>query len=180
MIFQPLSIEAKLTATARGCEMVAVSVDCSVLDRIGKIMSYLRLGSSGKILNKKKKDKNGKEHGQRLLAYDDIANGSLQDLLHFVDDRSKTLIWNARVKVALGTTRALENLKSANILLDEELSSHLSDCGLATLILNTEREVVTQLVVSFGYSPEFALYGIYTVKSDVYSFGVVMLELLTG
>ncbi|KAK1425205.1 hypothetical protein QVD17_20552 [Tagetes erecta] len=41
-------------------EMVTVSVDGSVLDRIGKIMSYLRLGSSGKILKKKKKDKDGK------------------------------------------------------------------------------------------------------------------------
>ncbi|XP_071696617.1 protein STRUBBELIG-RECEPTOR FAMILY 8-like [Rutidosis leptorrhynchoides] len=134
------------------------------------------------------------EHGQRLLVYDYIANGSLQDLLHFADDRSKTLTWNARVRVALGTARALEylhevclpsvvhrNLKSANILLDEELNPHLSDCGLAALTPNTEREVAAQLVGSFGYSaPEFALSGIYTVKSDVYSFGVVMLELLTG
>lgn len=134
------------------------------------------------------------EHGQRLLVYDYIANGSLQDLLYFADDRSKTLTWNARVRVALGTARALEylhevclpsvvhrNLKSANILLDEELNPHLSDCGLAALTPNTEREVATQLVGSFGYSaPEFALSGIYTVKSDVYSFGVVMLELLTG
>ncbi|CAN1136093.1 Suppressor of mec-8 and unc-52 protein homolog 2 [Linum perenne] len=38
-------------------EMVTVSVDGSVLDRIAKIMSYLRLGSSGKVLKKKKKDK---------------------------------------------------------------------------------------------------------------------------
>ncbi|KAK1422575.1 hypothetical protein QVD17_17858 [Tagetes erecta] len=134
------------------------------------------------------------EHGQRLLVYEYIANGSLQDLLHFADDRTKTLTWNARVRVALGTARALEylhevclpsvvhrNLKSANILLDEELNPHLSDCGLAALTPNTEREVATQLVGSFGYSaPEFALSGIYTVKSDVYSFGVVMLELLTG
>ncbi|XP_076919998.1 protein STRUBBELIG-RECEPTOR FAMILY 8-like [Bidens hawaiensis] len=134
------------------------------------------------------------EHGQRLLVFDYIANGSLQDVLHFADDSSKTLTWNARVRVALGTARALEylhevclpsvvhrNLKSANILLDEELNPHLSDCGLAALTPNTEREVATQLVGSFGYSaPEFALSGIYTVKSDVYSFGVVMLELLTG
>lgn len=135
------------------------------------------------------------EHGQRLLVHDYIVNGSLQDLLYFADDRSKMLTWNARIRVALGTARALEylhevclpsvvhrNLKSANILLDEELNPHLSDCGLAALTPNTERQVAsTQMVGSFGYSaPEFALSGLYTVKSDVYSFGVVMLELLTG
>ncbi|XP_028093475.1 suppressor of mec-8 and unc-52 protein homolog 2-like [Camellia sinensis] len=37
--------------------MVTVSVDGSVLDRIAKIMSYLRLGSSGKVLKKKKKER---------------------------------------------------------------------------------------------------------------------------
>ncbi|XP_065878371.1 protein STRUBBELIG-RECEPTOR FAMILY 8 [Euphorbia lathyris] len=134
------------------------------------------------------------EHGQRLLVYEYVGNGSLHDMLHFTDDDGKTLSWNARVRVALGTARALEylhevclpsvvhrNFKSANILLDEELNPHLSDCGLAALTPNTERQVSTQMVGSFGYSaPEFALSGVYTVKSDVYSFGVVMLELLTG
>ncbi|XP_039114418.1 suppressor of mec-8 and unc-52 protein homolog 2 isoform X1 [Dioscorea cayenensis subsp. rotundata] len=41
-------------------EMVTVSVDGSVLERISKIMSYLRLGSSGKVMKKKKKDKDVK------------------------------------------------------------------------------------------------------------------------
>ncbi|KAL8136917.1 hypothetical protein V2J09_002918 [Rumex salicifolius] len=134
------------------------------------------------------------EHAQRLLVYEHIANGSLHDILHFSDDGGQRLSWNARVKVALGTARALEylhevclpsvvhkNFKSANILVDEEFNPHLSDCGLAALTPNTEREVSHQMVGSFGYSaPEFALSGVYTVKSDVYSFGVVMLELLTG
>ncbi|XP_028763003.1 protein STRUBBELIG-RECEPTOR FAMILY 8-like [Neltuma alba] len=134
------------------------------------------------------------EHGQRLLVYEHIGNGNLHDILHFAEDSSKALSWNARVRIALGTARALEylhevclpsvvhrNFKSANILLDEELNPQLSDCGLAALTPNTERQVSTQMVGSFGYSaPEFALSGIYTVKSDVYSFGVVMLELLTG
>ncbi|XP_023519985.1 protein STRUBBELIG-RECEPTOR FAMILY 8-like [Cucurbita pepo subsp. pepo] len=134
------------------------------------------------------------EYGQRLLVYEFIGNGSLHDMLHFADESSKTLTWNARVRVALGTARALEylhevclpsvvhrNLKSANILLDEELNPHLSDCGLAALTPNTGRQISTQMVGSFGYSaPEFALSGLYTVKSDVYSFGVVMLELLSG
>ncbi|KAE9591481.1 hypothetical protein Lal_00038989 [Lupinus albus] len=134
------------------------------------------------------------EHGQRLLVYEYIGNGNLHDMLHFAEDSSKDLSWNARVRIALGTARALEylhevclpsivhrNFKSANILLDDELNPHLSDCGLAPLTPNTERQVSTQMIGSFGYSaPEFALSGVYTVKSDVYSFGVVMLELLTS
>ncbi|KAL0410368.1 UNVERIFIED_CONTAM: Suppressor of mec-8 and unc-52 protein2 [Sesamum latifolium] len=66
-------------------EMVTVSVDGSVLDRIAKIMSYLRLGSSGKVLKKKKKDKdakgafnficsNGYEEDERILKSDSMKN----------------------------------------------------------------------------------------------------------
>ncbi|EES04672.1 protein STRUBBELIG-RECEPTOR FAMILY 8 [Sorghum bicolor] len=134
------------------------------------------------------------EHGQRLLVYEYIGNGTLHDMLHFSDEMSRKLTWNIRVRIALGTARALEylhevclpsvvhrNFKSSNILLDEEHNPHLSDCGLAALTPNTERQVSTEVFGSFGYSaPEFAMSGIYTVKSDVYSFGVVMLELLTG
>ncbi|KAF3321488.1 protein STRUBBELIG-RECEPTOR FAMILY 8 [Carex littledalei] len=134
------------------------------------------------------------EHGQRLLVYEYVGNGTLHEILHFSDETGKRLNWNARVKIALGTARALEylhevcapavvhrNFKSANILLDDELNAHLSDCGIASLAPNTERQVSTEVVGSFGYSaPEFAMSGIYTAKSDVYSFGVVMLELLTG
>ncbi|URD87843.1 STYKc [Musa troglodytarum] len=93
------------------------------------------------------------EHGQRILVHEYIGNGTLHDMLHFADYSSKRLSWNARVRVALGTARALEYL----------------------------HEVSTEVVGSFGYSaPEFAMSGVYTIKSDVYSFGVVMLELLTG
>lgn len=49
-----------------------MSVDGSVLDRIAKIMSYLRLGSSGKVLKKKKKDRDAKGafsmHLQKLVS----------------------------------------------------------------------------------------------------------------
>ncbi|KVI09371.1 Concanavalin A-like lectin/glucanase, subgroup [Cynara cardunculus var. scolymus] len=118
------------------------------------------------------------EHGQRLLVYDYIANGSLQDLLHFADDRSKTLTWNARVRVALGTARALEYVTihkfgfaiivTVFLALMETVfvGRYLHEVCLPSV-------VSTQVVGSFGYSaPEFALSGIYTVKSDVYSFGV--------
>ncbi|XVE88535.1 hypothetical protein DITRI_Ditri19aG0077000 [Diplodiscus trichospermus] len=133
------------------------------------------------------------EHGQHLLVYEFHKNGSLHDFLHLSDEYSKPLIWNSRVKIALGTARALEylhevcspsvvhkNIKSANILLDAELNPHLSDSGLASFIPNAD-QLLNRDDVGSGYSaPEVTMSGQYSLKSDVYSFGVVMLELLTG
>ncbi|XP_039826757.1 protein STRUBBELIG-RECEPTOR FAMILY 6-like isoform X2 [Panicum virgatum] len=118
------------------------------------------------------------EHGQHLLVYDFHRNGSLHDLLHLSDEYSKPLSWNSRVKIALGSARALENFKSSNILLDSEFNPHLSDAGLASFIPDAEFQAAEQ---SAGYTaPEVDMTGQYTLKSDVYSFGVVMLELMTG
>ncbi|KAK8584929.1 hypothetical protein V6N13_138872 [Hibiscus sabdariffa] len=132
-------------------------------------------------------------HGQHLLVYEFHKNGTLDDFLHLSDEYSKPLIWNSRVKIALGTARALEylhevcspsvvhkNIKSANILLDAELNPHLSDSGLATFIPNAD-QLLNRDDMGSGYSaPEVTMSGQYSLKSDVYSFGVVMLELLTG
>lgn len=132
------------------------------------------------------------EHGQHLLVYEFHKNGSLHDFLHLSDEYSKPLIWNSRVKIALGTARALEylhevcspsivhkNIKSANILLDTELNPHLSDSGLASCLPHAD-QVLNQNAGSGYGAPEVAMSGHYTLKSDVYSFGAVMLELLTG
>ncbi|TKV95693.1 hypothetical protein SEVIR_9G379100v4 [Setaria viridis] len=131
------------------------------------------------------------EHGQCLLAYEFYKNGSLHDILHLSDGNSRSLSWNSRVKIALGSARALEylhetcspsiihkNFKSSNILLDDELNPHISDCGFADLIPNQELQESDD---NSGYrAPEVTMSGQYSQKSDVYSFGVVMLELLTG
>lgn len=133
------------------------------------------------------------EHGQHLLVYEFHKNGTLQDLLHILDEYSKPLTWNTRVKIALGMARALEylhevcspsvihrNFKSANILLDAELNPHLSECGLASFVPDVGYQTLDHSL-GCGYSaPEVAMSGQYSLKSDVYSFGVVMLELLTG
>lgn len=130
------------------------------------------------------------EHGQHLLVYEFLKNGSLFDFLHLSDEYSKPLTWNSRVKIALGAARALEylhevcspsvvhkSIKSANILLDSELNPHLSDCGLASLVPDADQEDNG----GSGYNaPEVSMSGQYTIKSDVYGFGVTMLELLTG
>ncbi|KAK9756071.1 hypothetical protein RND81_01G071400 [Saponaria officinalis] len=128
------------------------------------------------------------EHGQHLLIYEFHKDGSLHDFLHLEDEYTKPLPWNTRVKIALGSARALEylhencspsvvhqNFKSENILLDGELNPHLSDCGLARILPDS-----SQAINHNACAPEVADSGLYTLKSDVYSFGVVMLELLTG
>ncbi|KAK6914612.1 Protein kinase domain [Dillenia turbinata] len=92
------------------------------------------------------------EHGQCLLVYEFHRGGSLHDFIHLSDDYSKPLTWNTRVKIALGTARALEylhevcspsivhkNIKSANILLDADLNPHLSDCGLTSFVPNADQ-----------------------------------------
>ncbi|XP_004510591.1 protein STRUBBELIG-RECEPTOR FAMILY 6 [Cicer arietinum] len=132
------------------------------------------------------------EHGQHLLVYEFHKSGSLHDFLHLPDEYTKPLIWNSRVKIALGIARALEylhevcspsvvhkDIKSANILLDVDFNPHLSDSGLASYIPNANQ--VLNNNAGSGYdAPEVGLSGQYTFKSDVYSFGVVMLELLSG
>ncbi|XP_045789128.1 protein STRUBBELIG-RECEPTOR FAMILY 6-like [Trifolium pratense] len=131
------------------------------------------------------------EHGQHLLVYEFHKNGSLHEFLHLPDEFIKPLIWNSRVKIALGIARALEylhevcspsivhkNIKAANILLDTDLNPHL-DSGLASYIPNAN-QVLNNNAGSGYEAPEVGMSGQYTLKSDVYSFGVVMLELLSG
>ncbi|KAG6657922.1 protein STRUBBELIG-RECEPTOR FAMILY 3-like isoform X2 [Carya illinoinensis] len=134
------------------------------------------------------------EHGQRLLIYEYCSNGTLHDTLHSDDELKKKLSWNARIRMALGAARGLEylhevcqppvihrNFRSGNVLLDDDLSVHVSDCGLAPLIASgSVSQLSGSLLTTYGYgAPEFES-GIYTEQSDIYSFGVVMLELLTG
>ncbi|KAK3132679.1 hypothetical protein QOZ80_6AG0526190 [Eleusine coracana subsp. coracana] len=128
------------------------------------------------------------EPGHYMLVYDYHMNGSLYDFLHLSDDYSRPLTWDTRVRIALGTARALEylhevcspplthkNIKASNVLLDADLNPHLSDCGFAYFYEDTSESLGP------GYNPpECTRPSGYVMKSDVYCFGVVMLQLLTG
>ena len=74
------------------------------------------------------------------------------------------------------------DLKSANILLDNNLHPKLSDFGLAKLgPVGDNTHVSTRVMGTYGYcAPEYAMSGKLTLKSDIYCFGVVLLELITG
>ncbi|KAM1029329.1 hypothetical protein ACFX13_042552 [Malus domestica] len=131
-------------------------------------------------------------HGN-LLFYDYMENGSLWDLLHGPSKKVK-LDWETRLKIAVGAAQGLaylhhdcnpriihRDVKSSNILLDENFEAHLSDFGVAKFIPTAETHASTYVLGTIGYiDPEYARTSRVTEKSDVYSFGVVLLELLTG
>ncbi|KAI5064075.1 hypothetical protein GOP47_0020745 [Adiantum capillus-veneris] len=132
---------------------------------------------------------------QRLLVYEFMPLGSLEDHLYDLAPEREPLDWNTRMKVAAGAARGLEylhdkanppviyrDLKSSNILLDVGFFPKLSDFGLAKLgPVGDKTHVSTRVMGTYGYcAPEYAMTGQLTLKSDVYSFGVVLLELITG
>ncbi|RWR84567.1 serine/threonine-protein kinase CDL1-like protein isoform X2 [Cinnamomum micranthum f. kanehirae] len=135
------------------------------------------------------------EGDQRLLVYEYMPMGSLEHHLFDLHPEQEPLGWNTRIKVAVGAARGLEylhvkanppviyrDLKSANILLDNDFNPKLSDFGLAKLgPVGDNTHVSTRVMGTYGYcAPEYAMSGKLTLKSDVYSFGVVLLELITG
>ncbi|KAL9343808.1 hypothetical protein Peur_064239 [Populus x canadensis] len=133
------------------------------------------------------------EH-QRLLVYDYLPNDTLYYHLH--GEGRPLMDWATRVKVAVGAARGIaylhedchpriihRDIKSSNILLDDNFEAQVSDFGLAkiALELDSNTHVSTRVMGTFGYmAPEYATSGKLTEKSDVYSFGVVLLELITS
>lgn len=73
------------------------------------------------------------------------------------------------------------DLKSSNILLDEQFNPKLSHFGLAKIgTVGDKVHVYSRVMGTYGYcAPEYAKTGELTLKSDVYCFGVVLLELIT-
>ncbi|KAL7173567.1 hypothetical protein ACSBR2_032933 [Camellia fascicularis] len=135
------------------------------------------------------------EGEQRLLVYEYMALGSLEDHLHDLRPNRKRLDWNTRMKIAAGAAKGLEylhdkmkppviyrDLKCSNILLDEAYNPKLSDFGLAKVgPVGDKTHVSTRVMGTYGYcAPDYAMTGQLTFKSDIYSFGVVLLEIITG
>ncbi|KAK2661904.1 hypothetical protein Ddye_000478 [Dipteronia dyeriana] len=130
----------------------------------------------------------------RMLVYEYVNNGNLEQWLHGAMRQHGTLTWEARMKVIIGTAKALaylheaiepkvvhRDIKSSNILIDDEFNSKVSDFGLAKLLDSGESHITTRVMGTFGYvAPEYANTGLLNEKSDIYSFGVLLLEAVTG
>ncbi|XP_022735275.1 LOW QUALITY PROTEIN: U-box domain-containing protein 33-like [Durio zibethinus] len=128
------------------------------------------------------------------LIYEYLPNGSLEDRLS-CRDNSPPLSWQTRIRIATELCSVLiflqsskphgivhGDLKPANILLDANFVTKLSDFGICRrLSSNTTVGCITDPKGTFAYiDPEFLATGELTPKADVYSFGVILLRLLTG
>ncbi|WCJ42951.1 G-type lectin S-receptor-like serine/threonine-protein kinase At1g11410 [Euphorbia peplus] len=131
---------------------------------------------------------------EQMLVYEYLPNKSLDSFL-FDEERRSILDWKKRLHIIIGIARGMlylhqdsrlkiihRDLKSSNILLDAEMNPKISDFGMARIFkYDHVPDKTTRVVGTYGYmSPEYAIFGKYSVKSDVFSFGIILLEIISG
>ncbi|MFS7954691.1 putative protein kinase RLK-Pelle-DLSV family [Helianthus anomalus] len=132
------------------------------------------------------------EGSNLLLVLEYMPNGSLERFLW--GERKGTLNWRKRYDIILGIARGLAHLhkefhvkivhrdiKSSNILLDDDFHPKIADFGLARFQPEDQSRVITKFVGTLGYTaPEYVRYGVLSDKVDTFSFGIVILEIISG
>ncbi|CAL4920506.1 unnamed protein product [Urochloa decumbens] len=134
------------------------------------------------------------EGAYRMLVYEYVDNGNLDQWLHGDVGEVSPLTWDIRMNIMLATAKGLaylheglepkvvhRDIKASNILLDQQWNAKVSDFGLAKLLCSEKSYVTTRVMGTFGYvAPEYASTGMLNERSDVYSFGVLIMEIITG
>ncbi|KAF5187231.1 Salt tolerance receptor-like cytoplasmic kinase [Thalictrum thalictroides] len=138
-------------------------------------------------------DEQDDDKGGALL-FEYVPSGNLQQKLH--GKTAARMPWKSRMWIAFQLARAIKylhhnctlpivhgDIKSSNILLDDQLNCKLCDFGSAKMGFSATLRPSSSLSLmgSPGYiDPHYLRTGIASKKNDVYSFGVILLELITG
>ncbi|GMH23237.1 hypothetical protein Nepgr_025080 [Nepenthes gracilis] len=134
------------------------------------------------------------EGAHRMLVYEYVNNGNLEQWLHGDVGPCSPLTWDIRVNIIIGTAKGLaylhdglepkvvhRDIKSSNILLDKQWNPKVSDFGLAKLLSSERTYLTTRVMGTFGYvAPEYASTGMLNERSDAYSFGILLMEIISG
>lgn len=134
------------------------------------------------------------QKGHRLLVYDYMENGSLDQWLFSDAHKRLQLTWGVRCKIALGIAQGLAylhhesrekvihlDIKPQNILLDEGFEAKVADFGLSRLLSKKETRVMTTMRGTPGYlAPDWLKEGVIDEKCDVFSFGMLLMEIISG
>ncbi|XVE80925.1 hypothetical protein DITRI_Ditri15bG0020500 [Diplodiscus trichospermus] len=133
----------------------------------------------------------------KFIVYEYMPGGTLHDRLHSSKDSQPLLSWKKRLEICIGAALGIEflhtgnpsiilrDIKTSNILLDQNWVAKISDFGLAKLVptsfSESDSHVLTVVAGTLGYiDPEYFMTSQLTKKSDVYSFGVVLFEVLSA
>ncbi|KAI9100059.1 hypothetical protein K1719_024277 [Acacia pycnantha] len=128
----------------------------------------------------------------RILVYEYMKHSSLDKFLF--GEKKGYLNWKQRYHIILGIARGLtylheqfhvciihRDIKTNNILLDDDLQPRIADFGLARFLPEDKSHLSTKFAGTIGYTaPEYAIHGQLSEKADIYSYGIVILEIVTG